>query len=171
MSEDERLLRAASRGDARAFEDLVRSLAPGMYAFMCGMLGDEHEAEDAMQETFVRAARALEGHDGRSPLVGWIYGIARRVALTHPSAAPQPEGGPVRAMPPGPRELVVCRDLLGWDVATIAEALGVTPEEAHARLASARDHLLPAGVWDGGDAAAGIAGTLAAAEDTKASVP
>ena len=41
----------------RAF---VRELGPIVFAFLSGMLGDQREAEEGMQETFVRAARAIE---------------------------------------------------------------------------------------------------------------
>lgn len=149
------LLRSAALGDPGALEQVIRSLAPKVYAYLCGMLGDEAEAEDAMQEVFVRAARAIERYETSMDPEHWIFGLARRVAVDvrpTPSAPPgetPPAEGDVaewarrslRALPAELREVVVCRNILKWDPEHIARALGVGPEEisrlmqtAYARL-------------------------------------
>jgi RNA polymerase sigma-70 factor (ECF subfamily) len=61
----------------RSFEEL-RSELTG-YAYR--MLGSPFEAEDAVQETFIRAWRAYEGFEGRSSLRSWLYRIATNVCL------------------------------------------------------------------------------------------
>lgn len=75
------LLHAAQEGDRRAFGQLVRMHQQRIHACAIKMLGDRGEAEDAVQETFVRAWRALDRFDGRSKLSTWLYRICVNVSL------------------------------------------------------------------------------------------
>jgi len=79
---DEReLLDAARRGDEDAFRRLVDAHRAGLHAHCYRMLGSLHDAEDAFQDTLLRAWRALGGLQGRSTFWTWMYRIATNACL------------------------------------------------------------------------------------------
>ena len=75
------LIERAKRGDKAAFGKLIRMHQRRIYACAIHMLGDAGEAEDAVQETFLRAWRAIARFDGRAELGTWLYRIAINVSL------------------------------------------------------------------------------------------
>lgn len=77
------LLNAAQEGDQRSFSRLVRMHQRRVYACAVQMLGDGGDADDAVQETFMRAWRAIARFDGRSQLSTWLYRICVNVCLNH----------------------------------------------------------------------------------------
>jgi RNA polymerase sigma-70 factor (ECF subfamily) len=75
------LLRAARSGDEDAYVALVKPHRPVLLAHCYRMLGSFHDAEDAHQETLLRAWRALPAFEGRSSLRSWLHRVATNVCL------------------------------------------------------------------------------------------
>src|SRR5919112_2416025 len=69
------LVHAALAGDDRAFTTLVDRHAPACLRFARRMLGELADAEDAAQETFLRAFNALRSYDDATPFRTWLFAI------------------------------------------------------------------------------------------------
>lgn len=78
---DAALALAVANGDETAFAEFVQQHGGRVLALARRMLRDEEEAQDAVQETFVAAFRAVHGFRGGARLSTWLHRIAVNVAL------------------------------------------------------------------------------------------
>ena len=75
------LLDAARGGDGHAFQALIEPHLRALHLHSYRMLGSYAEADDAVQETMLRAWQGLSGFEGRAPLRHWLYRIATHRCL------------------------------------------------------------------------------------------
>src|SRR5207244_1301631 len=77
---DATLLNRFRAGDAEALACLLERYEVPLFDLLLGMLRDRHRAEDALQETFVRALENLAGVDP-AHLRGWLFTVAYHQAM------------------------------------------------------------------------------------------
>lgn len=147
-----------------AFEMLVERHGRELHAYLWRMLGNDHDAEDCLQETFLRAYRAYGRLDDRANTRAWLYRIAGNQArsqfrqrrarsageleLVRAEAAREPsiEGVverklrleqirvAVEALPMKQRQALILRKYQEMDYAEIAEILGCSAQAARANV-------------------------------------
>lgn len=74
-------LEALKAGDRAEFARFVERFSTQIYRLGLKILNDPQDAEDVLQETFLKAFRALPAFEGRSSLSTWLYRIAVNEAL------------------------------------------------------------------------------------------
>lgn len=74
-------LEALRAGDRGEFARLVEATSGAIYRLALKMLDNPQDAEDVMQDTYLKAYRHLSGFDGRSKISTWLYRIATNEAL------------------------------------------------------------------------------------------
>ena len=74
-------LARAQSGDAAAFAELTDPARVGLFRHCYRMLGSGHEAEEAVQDTLLRAWQRLGTFDGRGSFPGWMYRIATNLCI------------------------------------------------------------------------------------------
>lgn len=75
-SDDADAVRRVLSGDTGAFRFLVDSYSDAVYRFCLARLGSPEEAEDAVQDVFIRAYRSLSSFDISRSFGSWLFGIA-----------------------------------------------------------------------------------------------
>lgn len=107
---DEALAELAAGGDLDAFEELVNRHRAAVYRMARAVTGSHADADDAAQETFIRAYRSLGSYDASRPFRPWLRKIAHNTSLNvlraaagrerrfstgeapqHPDPSPNPE--------------------------------------------------------------------------------
>lgn len=165
---DRVLVDAARAGDVDAFEVLVRRHEGRVYRVALRLLGSDADAQDATQETFVRAWRGLGRFRGESAISTWLFRIvtnrclnvivARRPVEGLDLDLPLVGGDPaeiaeqrerfaavarsVVSLPPEQRAALVLRDFEGLSYEEVAAALGVSVAAVKGRIHRARLSML-----------------------------
>ena len=154
------------RGDEAAFRRLYRRYTPRLNQLVLRLLGGStHDAEDVVQETWMRAVDGLDGFRWEARFETWLTGIglnlcrsrlrqghARRedpIDDVEPPAADPPAPPETRVdldraialLPDGYRAVLVLHDVEGWTHAEIATALDVTEGTSKSQLHHARRHV------------------------------
>ncbi len=104
---DQAAVAAATAGDEAAFSALVERHRHELQVHCYRMLGSFDDAEDQLQETFLRAWRRRATYAGRSTFRAWLYRIATNACLDELARRPRrPSGGEVPWLQPYPDALL-----------------------------------------------------------------
>jgi len=84
VSEEQKLLQAASELNTKALAEIYDIFSPGIYRYAMRLLGDETIAEDCVSETFARFLKSLQERRGpRDNLQAYLYRIAHNWIVDH----------------------------------------------------------------------------------------
>jgi RNA polymerase sigma-70 factor (ECF subfamily) len=165
--DDAELLAAHRAGDPRAFGELAGRHAGALWAIAVGVLGDHHDAADAVQEALVAAFRRAATFRGDAPVRAWLgrivinacYDRVRHERVRRADPWPERDVPAPRTdlavelatrlavrealalLPVGQRVAVVLVDVQGYPVAEVAAMLGVAPGTVKSRCARGRARL------------------------------
>ncbi len=113
MLDDRALVQAFQSGDAEAYDAMYARYVERVRRTCSRILRDPHDAEEATQETFIRAYRALGRFNGRYQLGAWLARIASNVSIDHvrsssrtPHLVALPADDPIEASAKDPGELI-----------------------------------------------------------------
>ena len=100
QAEPQELLKGLRTGDARSYEELVRSYGGKMLSVATRIVGNAEDARDCVQEAFLQAFKNIERFEGRSSLWTWLHRIVVNSALLKlRSRRRRPEGSLDDLMP------------------------------------------------------------------------
>jgi RNA polymerase sigma-70 factor (ECF subfamily) len=126
------LVERAARGDSRAFALLVEQYKAMVYTTALRLLRDPGTADDAAQNTFIKAYAALPGFQGKSKFSSWLYRICYNTCISELRRR-RPETGLEDADPAtraGPAEEFRSRDIQ----AAIQEEIDRLPDDYRAMI-------------------------------------
>ena len=75
------LIARIQAGDKFACDECITLHSPALNRLLLRLLGNQQDAEDVLQETFLNAFRAIDSFEGRSSLSTWLYRIAYNAAM------------------------------------------------------------------------------------------
>lgn len=162
-ADDTELVRQAADGDDAAFELLVRRHTDAAWRMARSMLRDDFAAEEAVQDTFLKAHRNLHTFRGDAKVSTWLLSICRRSCLdrlrlkrheTVELDETRHEGGSedrtdlrlaveqaLKDLPDEEREAFVLVEVVGHTREEAADIVGVPPSTMRSRVSRARDRL------------------------------
>lgn len=159
------VLERAARGDAQAFEQIVRRFERPVYALVFRLTGDREGARDLAQDVFLKCWRNLARYDPERPFAPWFLKLAANLAINAREAAklrktvpleehpaPRPEAAPEEDLRAAVRRTIADLDpkyaacvalfyMDGLSVKEIATRLGMPEGTVKIRLHRARDVL------------------------------
>lgn len=166
MDSEHRLIRRACEGDAHAFEQLVEEHQHRLYTLAARELGSAADADDAVQETLVRAWKGLPRFRGDASFSTWLYRICLNAIADQRARRARGSGSALEDVPEpadhrdriAERELsgalqdalaarrnvptpVLLYDVLGRSYGEIAEVLGVAEGTVKSRIFRGRAEL------------------------------
>ena len=77
----EELMRRYQKGDTTAVTALVECLTPRLYGFFASLTNSSADAEEMLQEAWLRIHRVRHTYRGAEPVLPWLYAIARSVQV------------------------------------------------------------------------------------------
>ncbi len=157
----ENVTERAVHGDREAFGELVRRLQGPVWRYAYHLAHSRDLAEEATQETWARAIRALPRFRGESSVQTWLLGIARRVVAglleeraRRPPAPPPSDAGlsvgavevrlALAALPAELKEVLVLTQVVGLSYLEASSVLGIRVGTVRSRVFRARAALMVA---------------------------
>ncbi len=165
----------ARDGDTAALDAFVHRTQHDVWV-VCRSLGDADNAEDMVQDVYVRALRAMDGYRGDGPARNWLLSIARRTCADATRKRirrrrrhdPQPVeeqavedadrtvvDSLLAVLDPERREAFVLTQLAGLSYDDAAAVIGCPVGTVRSRVSRARAQLLPTVIEDDGNAETG----------------
>jgi RNA polymerase sigma-70 factor (ECF subfamily) len=80
---DESLIARIGMDDEEAFLELYQNINQPLFAFILGLVADFHEAQDILQETYLKIRSAAHLYQPQGKPMAWIFTIARNLARMH----------------------------------------------------------------------------------------
>lgn len=161
-----KLIRLCKRGDAKAQYKLYKLYSKAMYNLAVRMTNDRNEAEDILQDAFIKAFQEIHKLNNERAFGSWL----KRIVVNHcidasrkkkpvftnvetlkdehleaeevdDSVAPEIIHEMIRKLPDGAREILVLRALEGYKHAEIGEQLGISESTAKTQFFRAKQLL------------------------------